>query len=563
LWYAREVTAGSILACKWVKLACKRHLDDLVRSKSRDFSYRYDSEKADRVCRFVEKMPHTKNRWAAQKLKLKLEPWQIFITCCLFGWVEKDTGHYRFTEAYIAVPRKNGKSPWAAAIASYKFAADGEYGAEVYCGATTEKQAWEVFKPARLMAVKTPSFVAHYGITVHKKILTKADGSKFEPVIGKPGDGAAPSCAILDEFHEQDSDDLYDTMKTGMVGRENPLLLIITTAGDNIAGPCYAVQEDGQKVLEGLIENDQLFVIIFTIDEGDDWTSELALRKANPNYGISVDVKKLKAALKDAIQSARKQNTFKRKHLNIWTNTSVGWFNMEVWAKCYDPEMRIDKFLGQPCIASFDLASKNDLASTLKMFREVSDITDPGKDHYYVFHKSYLNEAAIADARGSHFEGWSKPGGPLVSTPGNNTDLKLIINDIVADSKKFKIREVAHDPHLAMVLVQFIEGREDWDKKVLFVEVAQNVKMLDPAMKELEALGVSGRLHHDGDPLLAWAISNVVVKPDANDNLFPRRQREDKKIDPATCLIIAQNRWMAAPREAPRSVYSKRGIRTT
>lgn len=484
------------------------------------------------------------------------------MTCSLFGWVEKSSGKYRFTEAYIAVPRKNGKSPWAAAIGNYKFSADDEYGAEVYCGATTEKQAWEVFKPARLMAIKTPSFTKHYGITVNAKSLTIINnGSKFEPVIGKPGDGAAPSCAILDEFHEHDSDDLYDTMKTGMVGRENPLLLAITTAGDNLAGPCYAVQEDAQKVLEGSIVNDRLFVIIYTIDEGDDWTSDIAARKANPNYGISVEIDKFEAARSDAIQSARKQNTFKRKHLNVWTNVATGWINMVQWGECLDKEMRIEKFLGQTCIASFDLASKNDLASTVKVFRDVRDMSDPGKDHYYVFHKSYLNEAAIAEAKGSYYEGWSKPGGPLVSTSGNNTDLKLIINDIVEDAKKFTIREIAHDPHLAMVLVQFIDSRDDWDRKVPFVEVGQNVKMLDPAMKELEALIVSKRLHHDGDPLLTWSISNVVIKPDANDNLFPRRQREDKKIDPAVCLIICQNRWMAAPREAPRSVYAKRGMR--
>ncbi len=559
--YACDVLDGKILACKWIKLACQRQLNDLKRSETSAFPYRYDPAKANKVCRFLETKPHTKGRWAARKQRLKLQPWQCFKTCVLFGWVHKETGRYRFTKAYCKEPRKNGKSPWAAAVGHFKLSADGEFGAEVYSGATTKKQAWEVFKPAKLMAERDAQYCRHFGVTVHAESLTRGDGSKFEPIIGKPGDGASPSCAIIDEFHEHLTDDLIDTMETGMVGRENPLLLVITTAGDNIAGPCYALEEDCKKVLEGVIVNENLLVIIYELDEGDDWTTEEALRKANPNYGVSVDPDKLLAGQREAIQSVRKQNTFKRKHLNIWTNTAVGWMNLEQWAKCYDPNLKIEDFHGQPCMNALDLSTKKDLASTLKMFRRVMDEKDPSKDHFYLFGRHYVTEGALVYENGHFYEQCIKEGW-LVKTPGQATDMKRILNDIVEDAKKFEIREIPHDPHLALVLTQFIEDRADWDQKVTFVEVAQNVAMLSNPMKEIEAIILDGRLHHNGDRILTWGISNVICKEDVKGNLFPRKPSGSKKIDPAICLLMDTNRWMAAPREKPRSVYAKRGIRT-
>lgn len=558
--YISGVLDGSILACKWIKLACQRQLDDLKRSESADFHYRYDTAKANKVCRYIETKPHTKGRWAARHQKLKLQPWQCFKTCVLFGWVHKETGRYRFTKAYCKEPRKNGKSPWAAAVGHFKFSADGEFGAEVYSGATTEKQAWEVFKPAKLMAERDQGYLKHFGITVHAKSMTRGDGSKFEPIIGKPGDGAAPSCAIIDEFHEHLTDDMADTMETGMVGRENPLLLIITTAGDDISGPCYALEEDCKKVLEGAMVNENLLVIIYEIDDGDDWTTEEALRKANPNYGVSVDPDKLLAGQREAIQSVRKQNTFKRKHLNIWTNTAVGWMNLEQWAKCYDPTLKIEDFKGDPCMNALDLSTKKDLASTLKMFRRIVDEKDPSKDHFYLFGRHYVTEGALAYENGHFYEqcineGW------LVKTQGQATDMKRILHDIVEDAKQFQIREIPHDPHLALVLTQFIEDRADWDQKVVFVEVPQRVDMLSNPMKEIEAVILDGRLHHNGDRILTWGVSNVICKEDVKGNLFPRKPAGSKKIDPAICMLMDMNRWMAAPREAPRSVYSKRGVR--
>jgi phage terminase large subunit-like protein len=534
--YARDVVDGSVVACKWAILACKRHIRDIERSKTDDFPYEFVAAKADRKCGIIELLPHTKGKWAQNRENLKLEPFQCFAVCSLFGWVHKDSGHYRFSEAYLCLPRKNAKSTLAAAIGHVKFAADDEFGAEVYSGATSEKQAWEVFRPARLMAKNTPTFTSHYGVEVHAKSLTlPKNGSRYEPIIGKPGDGASPSCAIVDEYHEHLDDTLYDAMKTGTVARDNALLLVITTAGSDRSGPCYALQVEAQGVLEGKISNENLFVLIYTIDEGDDWTTEAALKKANPNWGVSINIDRIKAIQRDAIQSARKQNTFKTKHLNMWVNAAVGWMNMADWDKCADPTLRIEDFEGEPCWIGLDLASKLDLAAKVRVFRrEIA-----GKPHLYAFGQYYLNEHAVEGH--PHYIGW-KNQGILTVTEGSSTDFNRIADDLSDDRKRFIVKEIPHDQHNASPLLQFLQARADWDQRIVPIDIVQSRINMSPPMKELEALVANGQFHHDGDPLLGWAIGNVVVKPDANDLIFPRKERDENKIDPAVALIMPVGR---------------------
>ena len=499
-------------------------------------------------------MPHTKGKWARKRETIKLEPFQCFIVCSLFGWVDKETGYYRFQEAYICLPRKNAKSTLAAAIGNYKFAADGEHGAEVYSGATSEKQALEVFTPAKLMAKNTAEFREHFGITVNaKSLVIDENGSKFQPVIGKPGDGASPSCAIVDEYHEHTDDTLYDTMKTGMGARENPLLLVITTAGSDRAGPCYALQVDSQKVLEGKIRNERLFVLIYTIDEADDWRSEESLRKANPNFGISVFADFLEKAQQDAIDSSRKQNIFKTKHLNVWVGAAVSWMNVVKWDACADPNLKIEQFLRRESWIALDLASRVDIASKVRLFRKLID----GKWHFYAFATHYLNEETAENV--PHYQGWGHDG-RLVLTPGNVTDFGYIADGLIEDAKQFVIREVPHDPYQSEPLLQVLKARPDWNQNIVLAAVDANVKNFSAPMKELEAIVLEGRLHHDGDPVLGWMISNVVCFRDLKDNIYPRKEREENKIDGAVALIMALARALAAPEDSG-SVYSRRGLR--
>jgi len=543
------------VACRLVIAACRRHLNDLKRVGDPEFGYRFDPAKAERCCRFIERLPHVKGKWASRKETIKLTAWQVFIVCCLFGWVNASTECYRFREAYIKVARKNAKSTLSAGIGLYKFSADGEFGAEVYSGATTKKQAWEVFRPARQMVDRTPLLKGTLGIRVNaESLVIEANGSRFEPVIGKPGDGASPSCAIIDEYHEHASDDLYDTMKTGMGARDNPLLIVITTSGSDRSGPCYALEQDAIKVLEGKLRNDEWFCIAYGIDEGDDWKSELALLKANPNYDVSVFGDYLKRQQRDAVNSARKQNTFKTKHLDVWVNADVAWMNSAKWDACTDPNLKLDDFEGEPCIASLDLASRKDLADKVLMFRKAID----GKFHYYAFATHYLNASAIEEAKGSHYEGWAAAG-LIVKTPGNITDYKRISDDMIADTKKFRAIEVPHDPYHGAALVQFMQAEPEWNQSARVVEVRQTVAMMSPAMKEFEAIVLDGRFHHNGDPVLSWMVTNVVCHIDRKDNIFPTKQNAESKIDGAICLFMSLIRWMANPGDGT-SVYESRGL---
>ena len=538
LQYARDVVDGHTLACQWVIKACRRQLNDLERAGTDDFPYRFDETRGAVACQFVELMPHTKGKWARGGERIVLQPWQVFHRMVVFGWVHAETGLRRFRKAYVCVPRKNGKSIDAAGTALYMFAADDEHGAEVYSGATTEKQAWEVYRPARLMALKTPEFLEQFGVEVGATNMNiPADGSRFEPVIGKPGDGASPSCAIIDEYHEHETDDLVDTMETGMGAREQPLTLIITTAGTNIESPCYALQQDVQKVLDGVVENETLFGIIYTCDPGDDWTSDVALRKANPNYDVSVSGEFLRSKIREAVQSARKQNIIKTKHLNIWCSARTAWMNMEAWNACEDASLKDADFEGERCCLTLDLSSKIDITSSVKTFRREID----GVTHYYAFCRFYLPEARAEDPDRQHYQGWMHEG-LLTVTDGNVIDYGKVFDDIIDDGRRFEVAEVAGDPWNATKFMQDLQA-----EGFVVAEFPQTTARLSEPMKELEALVIAGRFHHDGNPILTWMMSNVTVKPDAKDNIFPRKDRAESKIDGAVACVMGIARAQVMP----------------
>ncbi|MDX2061373.1 MAG: terminase TerL endonuclease subunit [Gemmatimonadales bacterium] len=566
LAYAKAVVAGKIDACRWVRLACQRHLDDLKRSKAKSYPFRFDTTKADKVCRFLELLPHVKGRWAVpdpgrpQSIRIRLEPWQCFGIGALYGWVSKATKLRRFRRGYIEVPRKNGKSIIGGGCGLYGLAADGEYGAEVYSGATSEKQAWEVFRPAKQMAERTPEFLAHYGVQVNAKgIVVPANGSRFEPVIGKPGDGASPSLAIVDEYHEHPDDTLYDTMNTGMGAREQPLMLVITTAGDNIEGPCYALHDQVCRMLDGTQPNDQLFGLIYTIDEADDWTSEAALRKANPNFGVSVGADYLTQQIAEAVQNARKQATVKTKHLNVWVTARDAWMNMEWWNRQADRSLRADQFTGSPCFGGADLSSSLDIASVCRVFRReqadgpIDETTrEPTvRPHFYVFWRHYLPEATVEEPENQHYQAWAHEG-QLTVIPGAKNDFGQIRADLFADVTAHGMEELAIDEWGGQETLTACDERG-----LTAIGIPQTTKHLSDPMKQIEALVKSGQLHHAGDPVATWAVANVEVREDANENIFPRKGSPKRKIDPAVALILAMGRALLAQ---PGSVYDERGL---
>lgn len=580
LAYCHDVVSGNVPACKWVRLACQRQLDDLERAKG-EWQYRFDEGKAGRVCRFLEQLPHVKGPKA--KTLFRMEPWQCFVITTAFGWVFKDNGARRFRRGYVEVPRGNGKSFLSSGIALYGLAADGESGAEVYSAATDRSQAKIVWGDAKAMLRERPEFGAKLGIRATAHTISHArTGSLFTALSrdSKSKDGQNIHVAVVDELHAHQTRDMWDVLISGSGKRPQSLIWTITTAGTDTGGICYEVRGNVTQMLEGL-ENDALFGVIYTIDGdgtgqdgGDDWRDPAAWIKANPNWHASIDHVIYRFNAVEAMQSAAKEGNFKTKHLNVWCKAEVQWMNMAAWDRCADPTLSEDDFSGKPCVDGLDLASKRDVACRAKVFyrdlpaknkdgtpkmkrdEEGRPTDDPATErHFYLFVHSYLPERAVDESRISQYKGWVKEGW-FKTTPGDVLDFEAFREGVLDDKDRHDLREVAFDPWQATQLSNELQA-----EGVVTVEVSPTVKNFSEPMKTMEALVLEGRLHHDANPAMRWMVSNVVCHTDAKDNIYPRKERPENKIDGVVAAIMALNRALLAP-EDPGSVYEERGIRT-
>lgn len=557
--YARDVLNGKILACKSIQLACQRHFNDLKISLDKDYPYRFDRELAERACRFVQLLPHSSGDLAGQKLKL--EPWQAFAFSSIFGWVTKKTKKRRFREAYIRVARKNGKSFFAAGIGTYMFCADGENSAEVYCGATTMAQAKKVFTPARQMADRLPSLRSKFNISVWVDSLTRPDGSLFAPIAGKPGDGDSPHCAIIDEYHEHDTDHMYEAMTLGMGARSQPLTLIITTAGTSLESPCYDKDKQVKEMLNGHVPNDRLFGLIYELDEGDDWTDPTNFIKANPNLDVSISYAVFCLKKKIAKQVPRKVNAFKTKRLNIWVSGKAAFYNMTQWHAAADKSLRYEDFAGEDYYLGLDLAQRLDLNAGVGVFvREIE-----GKKHYYCIRPKFWvpedtvrsTDPKIAKTADRYVKFVEM--GALEATDGAEADYREILASIIdlQEIDKVRVSEIPIDPSGATAL-----SHELQDHGFEPISIRQDYTNMSPPMKELEAALAGGRFHHDGNPVLSWCISNVIGKnvPGSDDIVRPTKGDKQSKIDGATALFMAIGRAMLNGRASNQSVYDEEDV---
>jgi phage terminase large subunit-like protein len=541
--YVASVVSGQIAACKWVRLACKRHLRDLERAKTEGFPYRFDLALVERVCRFGSNMRHTKGKWAGEKVTL--EPWQIFFLGCIFGWVRKKDGMRRFREVLAVIPRKNGKSLIAAIVGHYMMNADGEKGAEIYSGATSLDQAMEVFRPAWLMVDNDVQFRAHFGLELGGTsknpgpIYRLSDGSRFAPVIGKPGDGASPSCGIVDEYHEHKTPDLYDTLVTGMGARAQPLLLVVTTAGVDTSVPCYDKQKELEKVLEGSLEKEELFGVVYTIDDDDDWTDFSCWVKANPNFGISIFEDFLRARHQEAMTNPGRKNVLLTKHLNQWQNAGCAWMDMLKWASCEDRKLNISQFAGQECWLGMDLANRIDIAALRVVFRH--------KKGFAGFGFYYLPADTINRPENAHYQKWREEGW-LIETDGAVTDFGRIEEDIKQLCEKFRPRELAYDPKEATFFVLHLQ-EQPW-ANFDCVEITQGPQNMSEPMKAFEGHIYGGTYAHAGDPVMNWMMSNVVKKQARGGGpiktYYPTKERNEAKIDGPVAEIMALSRAIVA-----------------
>ncbi|MFN7883002.1 MAG: terminase large subunit, partial [bacterium] len=528
---------------------CERFLRDLERQGSDGFPYLFDEAAGARACRFIELLPHIKGEWAKpvytdgrfQHGRIQLGDWQCLVVLQIFGWKHAVTGVRRFRRVYLEVARKNAKSTLAAGIALYMEVADNEPGAHVYSAATTGDQAREVFDVARNMALRLPEFQARFGVEIGKHDITVPEtASSFKPLNaeGSTLDGLNIHCAIVDELHAHKTRAVYDVLDSATGARSQPLIVMITTAGSDRSGICYEQRDYTVKVLDGVIQDETWLGVIFTLDEDDIWHDPAVWRKANPNLGVSVKMDDMEAASRKALAQPSAQANFLTKRLNVWVNSDSAWMDMQAWERCADHSLTVDQVKHLPVISGLDLASKVDVAAKINVHY------DAEADHYYLLPTFWLPERAVEQGRNSQYDGWRRAG-HLQVTDGEVTDYDEIEDAIRADVRTLQMREIPFDPWQATQLSSHL-----LEEGAPMVEYRQTVQNMSEPMKQLEALVLQRKLTHNGNPMMTWMISNVVCHRDAKDNIYPRKERDEHKIDGPVAAIMALGRWIAGQQES-------------
>ncbi len=572
LQYCHDVRSGVRTAGQLEKFAVKRFLNDLNRSgiplgsgdeeleklltslkigsKPPDinFEFRFDVERAQHACFFIETCPHVEGELARLKRDgtrhlLVMSPWQVFVTVNIFGWVNYE-GLRRFTYVYLEVAKKNGKTTWLAAVGLYMGFIDGEPGANVYAAATTRDQANILFGAAKTMVAYSPKMQERFGITKQEYSIFQTTTNSSFKALSQDRDGSKDGynvhCGLIDELHAHKDSGMYDIVSNGIASRFQPLLFAITTAGKDTTSVCYRERKIVVAILKGEAIHERYFGMIFCLDKGDDWKDPKNWPKANPNYGISVKPEYLQGMADKCKISPANEAIFRQKHLNEWVGAVDGWLAESVVSNC-EVEVSYKEFKGVVGFGGYDLASRLDLASWDEMRPRFED----GKIIWYVFAHSYINERVMmsteainGEMRPDEYPVW-RDDGWLIETPGASTDFNRIKEDILAHHLDYPFYEVGHDPyHAEQVTADLL------DAGLNVIEVPQRTEFLNPAMRWIEVLIAENRIRFCGDPVLKWCILNVVVKEDAKECIFPRKISRAKKIDAAVGMIIAASRAM-------------------
>ncbi|EOE6707651.1 terminase large subunit [Acinetobacter baumannii] len=572
LQYCHDVRSGVRTAGQLEKLAVKRFLNDLNRSgiplgsgdeeleklltslkigtKPPDinFEFKFDVERAQHACFFIETCPHVEGELARLKRDgtrhlLVMSPWQVFVTVNIFGWVNYE-GLRRFTYVYLEVAKKNGKTTWLAAVGLYMGFIDGEPGSNVYAAATTRDQANILFGAAKTMVAYSPKMQERFGITKQEYSIFQTTTNSSFKALSQDRDGSKDGynvhCGLIDELHAHKDSGMYDIVSNGIASRTQPLLFAITTAGKDTTSVCYRERKVVVAILKGEATHERYFGMIFCLDKGDDWKNPKNWPKANPNYGISVKPEYLQGMADKCKISPSNEAIFRQKHLNEWVGAVDGWLAESVVSNC-EVEVSYKKFKGVVGFGGYDLASRLDLASWVEMRPDFED----GKIIWYVFSHSYINERVMesteainSEMRPDDYPVWRDEGW-LIETPGASTDFNRIKEDILEHHNDYPFYEVGHDPyHAEQVTADLL------DAGLNVIEVPQRTEYLNPAMRWIEVLIAENRIRFCGDPVLKWCILNVVVKEDAKECIFPRKISRAKKIDAAVGMIIAASRAM-------------------
>lgn len=542
--YARAVVAKEIVACRLVRLACQRHLRDLKQGRKRGLVWRPDVAQ-HRINFYARFLRHSKGEWARKPVHLS--PWQCFVVGSVFGWKRRD-GTRRFRYVYDELPRKNGKSTLLAGVGLDMLTCDGEPGAEIYAAATKRDQARIIFDEAKRMVTTSPDLLR---VVSRFKLNLSVDvtNSKFEPLSSddRTLDGLNPHCVLVDELHRHRTRALLDVMDTALGARRQPLLWIITTAGDDSPESVYAAENDyAIKVLEGVVEDDDVFAFIATIDKGDRWDDPVAWAKANPNLGISVKRDDLERQARKAGKSPGALNAFKRLRLNVRTASAEAAIDMATWARNSRGRFDPDKLERTRCWGGLDLSSKIDITAFIKLFEPDESGVMRVASRFWM-PSDTLEERADRDRmpyRRWVDEGW------IEVTQGNVIDHAEIKAAVLSDSKHFDLQDIAFDPWNATQL-----SNELTAEGINMVEFIQGLRSYTAPTKELQAL-VSGRkLDHGNNPVLTVMASNLKVQRDKNLNEMPHKQHSIGRIDGMTALIMAIGRYTASLQGGDQSIF--------
>lgn len=531
--YAADVAEGRIVTGSLVRFACERHLRDMAHGKERGLWF--DEDEAARTVKFFAGLRHSKGEWAGKPFLL--EPWNQFQIASVFGWKRED-GFRRFRQVYDSQARKNGKSTKGAGIGLKLFAADKEPGAEVYTAATHREQARIVHSEAIRMVRQTGPLKRRFRI-VRDNISWADKDAKYQPLGADADtlDGLNPHGIIIDELHAHKSRAMLDVMETGTGSRRQPLLWIITTAGSDRTSVCYLEYDYARRVVQAVDPSedgfdDTYFAYVAELDETDDWQDEALWIKSNPNLGVSVKLDDLRRKAHKAKHSPAYENTFRRLHLNQWTEQSSRFLSMEVWDD-QPPLVPEAELMGHPLFVGMDLAYTSDITALVGVF-PLDDGTYQIRPRFFVPEDQAVERSASDRVK---YQQWIAQGF-MTATEGNITDYKVIRIAMGEDAARFALQEIPYDPYNATQLVTQLQD----DDGLTCVEMRQGFITMNAPTQTLLRLALGRKLRHGGHPVLRWMMSNLVVKTDPAGNVKPDKAKATEKIDGAVALIMALGR---------------------
>ena len=543
--YAEQVRDGAIVICEYVRLAVRRYYADL--DDALDRGWYFDRKAAMRAINFIEKLKHTKGEWAGQQFRL--EPWQHFILWNIFGWRNAD-GTRRFRYAYIEIARKNGKTALSAGIGLYMLFADGEARPEVYSAATVKDQAKICFADA--VAIVKATDLKNYLTPYRNSIVYELKGGTMKPLSSDYGthDGLNPSCGIIDEFHAHKDSGMFDVIKSAFGARKQPLMFIITTAGFNKSGACYAYRDNVIKVLRGVNEDDSLFGIIYTHDTKEEWDNPKMWIKSNPNLGVSLSADYLADQVKDAKNRPEAVRNVMTKNVNLWVDAEKTWILDDVWMKCIGATNPAD-LKGCACWGGLDLSNVSDITAYLLLFHE--------NDRFQLLPHFWIPEEKMQEKikkENINYDKWVTEG-YVTATPGNVIDYDFVKADILHITANYDLRTSAYDRwNSSQTIIDLQnEGME-------CNPFGQGYGSMSAPTKEFEKAVLTGKVEHFGNPVLRLMLSSTVVKTDPAGNIKPDKEKSVQKIDGIVAAIMALGEWMTAQANDESNPYENRGLLT-